>query len=144
METTGARAVVAAPPLRPPMVTGPVTRTCTKCHHEPRDQGQRWGKRCRTAWRREARRLARMRRLTDSTRGSPTARHSSHRRGRGGGVRLAALEAAAAVLVNELTPAASGVVVEFAEGARVDLWIALLGTIERYAELVPSSAPCST
>lgn len=66
------------------------------------------------------------------------------RSGRGGGVRLAALEAAASTLRDELTPAAQDVVAELTEGAGVETWVALLGVIELYAKRVLAPAPGST
>jgi hypothetical protein len=46
--------------------------------------------------------------------------------------------------LNELTPAARGVVVRVAEGSGVEAWIAVLGVLERYAEMVLTPAPRST
>ena len=68
----------------------------------------------------------------------------SHQSERRAGVRLGALEAAASTLRDELTPAAQSVVSELTEGAGVETWVALLGVIERYAELVFTPDPRST
>lgn len=55
-------------------------------------------------------------------------------------LRLAALEAAASTLRDELTPAAQGVVADLTEGADVETWVALLGIIEHYTERVLAPA----
>jgi len=142
------------------VTTGLPVRLCSKCGMRERDKQQRWCRECRTAHRRKSRLLARTRRSALSVapvaqqwrEGRPAGRQqmrgaatdSSRRTSHGGGVRLAALEDAASTLLNELTPTAQSVVVEVAERARVDLWIAVLGGLERYAELVLTPAPRST
>ncbi len=117
MDTRGSLAAVPtlAEPPQTAAATRPVAHPCSKCGQEPRDPGQRWGRRCRTVHKREARRLARMRRLTGSTEGHSTPSHWSHQRGRGAGVRLAALEAAAATLLSELEPPSREGILAFAE-----------------------------
>ena len=85
-----------------------------------------------------------MRRATTFTQRALQRTLGHTRAGHGVGVRLATLRAAAAVLVNELTPAARWVVGEIAEMAQVDPWVVLREIIERDAASVLAPGPRST
>lgn len=146
METRGFLMAVptSAEPPETAAATRPAARPCSKCGAEPRDPGQRWGKRCRTAHKQEARRLARMRRLTDSTQRHSTASDLSYGSRRGARVRLPALEAAASTLLGALDPTSRELIVQFAtEGDGVDCWPVVVGALEHVARLL-APAPRST
>ena len=146
MDTRGLLEVVPTPPAPAglPVATRPAPRVCTKCHQEPRDPGQRWGKRCRTAWRREARRLARMRRGSTFTQTTPQRTLGHTRLGRGVAVRLAALEAAACTLLDVLPPETRDVLEQVSDDDGIPPWAAVLGIVKHYTASVLAPRPRST
>src|SRR5437879_12769531 len=112
METRGS--LMAVPTSEIAAATRPAPRSCSKCRRQPRDPQQRWCRDCRTAWRREFRRLARMRRALHSRQLPVTAKRGARAASVAGDVRRAALQAAAATLLDELKPPSQEAILDFA------------------------------